>query len=225
VSVFASATALVAGHVGFPSPGTRDRLPLPISRPHTLRFSAAVGVRHQSPQEVTPSVEPAQVAGAAASQIRSERPVRITLPSGATMRVLPAATGRTGVLQVPDDIGSAGWWDGGSRVGDPYGPIVVAAHVDSFTQGIGKFAELLGMHPGQEVLLESPHLVQRFVVESAELVPKTSLATDSQAFAPGGDGRLVLITCGGTYDPDQGGYQDNMVVVASPEKAPRARHS
>lgn len=139
------------------------------------------------------------------------------------MRVLPAATGRTGVLLVPDDIGRAGWWDGSARIGDPFGSIVIAAHVDSFTQGIGKFAELLNMHQGDEVRLESADLRQTFRVASAHLEPKTSLAHDTRVFAQDGDERLVLLTCGGPYNPELGGYLDNMVVVANPEGSPQAR--
>jgi sortase (surface protein transpeptidase) len=138
------------------------------------------------------------------------------------MRVLPAATSPTGVLQVPEDIGRAGWWDGSSRIGDPYGSIVVAAHVDSFTQGIGKFAELLRMHPGDRVLLAASALRQTYQVVSARLEPKTSLATEAKVFDPGGLPRLVLITCGGPYNPDLGGYLDNMVVIATPEGLPQA---
>lgn len=32
--------------------------------------------------------------------------------------------------------------------------------------------------------------------------------------------RLTLISCGGVYDPDRGGYQDNVVVTAVPETPP-----
>ena len=160
------------------------------------------------------------MAGPAASQVTAQRPVAITLPSGVRMPVLPAATSQTGVLGVPVDIGRAGWWDGSSRIGDPYGSIVIAAHVDSFTQGVGKFAELLSMHAGDEIGLQSAGLRQTFRVVSAQLEPKSSLASDQRVFAGTGPARLVLITCGGPYEPDLGGYQDNMVVIAQPTAAP-----
>jgi hypothetical protein len=136
------------------------------------------------------------------------------------MPVLPAATDHTGVLQVPSNIDRAGWWDGGSRIGDPFGAIVVAAHVDSFTQGLGAFAELLNMRAGDEIRLDSASLRQSFRVVAAHLEPKSSLATDSRVFGAGGDYRLVLLTCGGSYDPSRGGYQDNMVIIASAVGAP-----
>jgi Sortase domain len=138
------------------------------------------------------------------------------------MAIRPAPTSGSGVLLVPDDIGKAGWWTGGSRLGDPYGSIVVAAHVDSFTQGVGQFAELLQIDQGDLVRLTSEDLRQQFRVVWAHLVPKTALADDAAAaFTPVGDGRLVLITCGGAYDPSLGGYQDNMVVIADPVGSPQ----
>ncbi len=37
-----------------------------------------------------------------------------------------------------------------------------------------------------------------------------------ELFAVDGPPRLTLISCGGYYDPDNGGYQDNVVVTAVP---------
>lgn len=195
-----------------------------VSQPQVSTITRAADTGdHHSGSYGRHQVTPAGIASPAASQVQSQRPVTITFPSGAHMRVLPATTDRTGVLLVPDDIGRAGWWDGSSRIGDPFGSIVVAGHVDSFTQGIGRFAELLDMHPGDEVRLESADLWQMFRVVSAQLEPKTSLTSDTRVFAHGGDERLVLITCGGRYVADLGGYLDNMVVIADPVGTPTAR--
>ncbi len=130
------------------------------------------------------------------------------------MAVDTSATAADGALAIPADVNRAGWWNGSARLGDPYGSIVVAAHVDSFAQGLGRFAELLGMQPGDRVRLAASGLSQRFKVVSAELVPKTSFGPS--VFASHAT-QLVLITCGGSYDPARGGYQDNMVVIAEPD--------
>lgn len=131
------------------------------------------------------------------------------------MAIDATATGPDGALEIPADVERAGWWDGSSRLGDPFGSVVVAAHVDSFTQGLGRFVELLGMKPGDVVSLRSRHLEQRFVVTSAHLVPKTAVTATSPLYDVSGRPRLVLITCGGDYSPETG-YADNMVVVARP---------
>lgn len=165
---------------------------------------------------------PAQIGRPAVSQVDSERPLTVTLASETTMRVRKSATAASGALSIPSDIKQAGWWDGSSRLGDPFGAIVVAAHVDSFTQGLGRFAELLSMKPGDVIRLSSARLRESFQVASAELVPKTSISATSRLFSAGGQSRLVLITCGGEYDPARGGYQSNMVVVAIAKSPVRA---
>ncbi len=169
-----------------------------------------------SAQRAVAPPTPARVGHAAPSQVVAERPLTVTLASGTTMRVRVSATAASGELEIPKNINEAGWWDGGSRLGDPYGTIVVAAHVDSFTQGLGRFAELLGVRPGDMLHLSSAHLSQGFRVVDARLVPKTSISAASDVFSGKGPARLVLITCGGEYDPALGGYQSNQIVAAVP---------
>ena len=172
----------------------------------------------------TPSVErhdratttgEAAVAGPAPSQVVAQRPTSIVLSSGTTVAVDSTATGPDGELEIPTDVRRAGWWDGSSRLGDPFGSVVVAAHVDSFSQGLGRFAELFSVRPGAEIWASSPGLAQRYEVRSAGLVAKSTVTAGADVFSVAGDPRLVLITCGGAYDPATG-YEDNLVVVAYP---------
>jgi len=157
----------------------------------------------------------ALVAAPAPSQVHAGRPIQITLPSGVAMHVDPSATGPDGVLQVPEDVRRAGWWDGSSRLGDPFGSIVIAAHVDSVTQGLGRFAELLGVRRGDAITLRSRELVRAYVVVHTALIPKSEVDADALIYSPSGPPRLVLITCGGDFAPETG-YADNMVVVSRP---------
>lgn len=138
------------------------------------------------------------------------------LPGGVVVPVDPVGTRRDGALELPGDIRRAGWWQGGSRLGDPFGAVVVAAHVDSVTQGVGPFAALLSMHAGDRLQVADRHRAWWFAVTSAAFVRRTSLNRTSPAFSPRGPARLVLITCGGPYDAAAGGYRDNVVVVARP---------
>jgi hypothetical protein len=138
------------------------------------------------------------------------------------MAIDATATGADGALEIPADIKRAGWWDGSSHLGDPFGSVVVAAHIDSFTQGLGRFVELLGMHRGDVVTIQSRHLEQRFVVTSAHLDPKAEVTATSSLYDVTGPARLVLITCGGDYSPETG-YADNMVVLAQPSGPPESR--
>jgi hypothetical protein len=188
---------------------------LQVSAPQAASVAGGMG-DGEGDQEAAP----ANVAGPAASQVVSERPRTIRLPSGTTMAVHRATTGRDGELMLPTNVNRAGWWDGASRLGDPYGAIVIAAHVDSFTQGLGRFAELLSMHPGDRVKVRSVNLRETFRVTSAKLVPKPLLTPRSYAYSGHGPSRLVLITCGGPFDAVNG-YHDNMVVSATPVFGPR----
>ncbi|MET0930972.1 MAG: class F sortase [Aeromicrobium sp.] len=173
-------------------------------------------VRGGSASPGAASVAPAGIGRQAPSQVPPQRPESVGLPSGADMPVDVAATGEDGVLDLPTDIDRAGWWDGGSRIGEPYGAIVLAAHVDSVTDGIGPFAELLEMRRGQRIRLEGAGSAQQFEVASVRLTPRASLSERASIFSVRGPLRLVLITCAGPFDADRGGYRDNLVVVATP---------
>ena len=67
---------------------------------------------------------PAEQRPATRASPEARRTVR--LPGGTTVRVRAVGTRRDGRLAVPDDVRTAGWWRGGSRVGDPFGAVDVA---------------------------------------------------------------------------------------------------
>ena len=169
------------------------------------------------------SAAPAVVAQHAASQVTPQRPRHVTLPSGRVMPVDVVGTGSDGALEIPVDVRRAGWWDGGSRLGDPFGSVVLAAHVDSFTQGLGPAVELLSARVGERVRLTTAHLSQDYRITSVRLVPRFDLRRRREVFSALGARRLALITCGGSYDRARGGYQDNVVVLARP-LGPLSRH-
>lgn len=142
-------------------------------------------------------------------------PRQVVLPGGAQASVLTATT-VDGQLQVPANAQHVGWWDGGAEAGDPYGAVVLAGHVDTKTEGLGFFARLLDVRPGEVVVLRGSGHVASYRVTSVASVRKDALATRSGAFDQAIDHRLVLITCTGAYDAGRGGYQDNLVVTAVP---------
>lgn len=152
----------------------------------------------------------------ASTVVVAEPPELLTLPSGGEMLVRPAGTSPQGLLDVPADIAQAGWWRGGAQLGDPFGSTLVAAHVDSRTQGLGPFAELLELPRGARVRLDSDHLSQTFEVRSRRLVPQGSLDREAWLFDVAGQRRLTLVTCAPPYDAARGGYQNLAVVIARP---------
>jgi hypothetical protein len=175
--------------------------------------------RATSPSTPAREVSPAE---RATSVPEPEAPSLAVLPSGRQVPVSTVGTTAAGTLAVPDDIDVAGWWRGGSRIGDPFGSVLVAAHVDSRTQGLGPFAELLTVTAGSRIRLESDGLRQAFEVRSRRLVPQGTLADDSWIFDAAGDLRLTLVTCAPPYDSSRGGYQNLAVVTARPLGPPEA---
>ena len=150
------------------------------------------------------TTSPAQVAKAAPSQVfvaPSETTCAPERDCGAGAR---AETGTDGVLRLPTDVRRAGWWDGSARLGDPLGSVIIAAHVDSLDQGLGVFAQLLSVRPGDDVVVGAGKLTQRFEVVRANLMPKTSLTASSPLYSAPSAARLVLITCGREFDPARG---------------------
>jgi hypothetical protein len=162
-----------------------------------------------------PPAAPARRAGS----VRPERPTRAVLPNGTTVAIRAVDSRPDGTLDVPSDIRVAGWWRGGSSLGDPFGSTLVAAHVDSFAQGLGPFASLLSVRPGQKVVLTSAHLRQSFAVTSLRLVPQGTLAHRHWIYAARGQRRLTLVTCAGPFVAHRGGYQNLAVVTATPTGA------
>ena len=179
--------------------------------------------RSAAPSSSAPSPQTVPPARRAASVPVAQAPAAATLPSGRSVPIRAAGTTPAGLLDVPADIDVAGWWRGSSRIGDPFGSILVAAHVDSRTQGLGPFAELLTLTPGARVVLTSPDLRQAFEVRSRRLVPQGSLVDDPWIFDVTGDARLTLVTCAPPYDAALGGYQNLAVVTAVPLGAPEPR--
>ncbi|WP_165355168.1 class F sortase [Nocardioides oleivorans] len=184
----------------------------------TAAPDVAAPARTSTSAAPAPSADPSSVAPAtrADTVVRPQVPSLVVLPGGRRVPVRAVGTTPAGLLAVPDDIDVAGWWRGGARIGDPFGSVLVAAHVDSTTQGLGPFAELLTAESGARLRVESAGLHQEFVIRERRLVPQGSLVDDSWIFDASGDLRLTLVTCAPPYDSSRGGYQNLAVVTALP---------
>ena len=209
------AVAGVLGAVGFGSaepasaaPAARALLPAPVVAPDVP--SPVPGVPGTSEEAPSASV------GRELPARPVFTPTTLVLPDGTAAPVAPVGLHPDGALVVPEDVNTVGWWTGGSRAGDPFGSVVVAGHVDSATRGIGVFAELKRLVPGQVVELASAAQRARYRIASATLVPQARLAQDAGIFRADGEPQLVLVTCGGPFDPARHRYQDNLVVIATP---------
>ena len=179
------------------------------------------------PDPATPgSPPPARRAGQAHPERRSFEPSTVTFADARdrdAAAVDPVDTQRDGALELPPDPARMGWWTGGSQAGAPYGSVVLAGHLDSVRFGIGFSALMAELDVGEEVVLSDADQAQTYVVSKRYLQPRASGTALAGLFSDSGAPRLVLITCGGTYDRDARAYSDNLVVEARPEGTPRRR--
>ena len=146
----------------------------------------------------------------------SPRPTRITVP-GLGIDAPVAAVGidlAKGELDVPVDIRRTGWWRDGAAPGDPNGAVLIGGHVDSARSDPGAFFRLKDASAGDRVQVVTAGGVKAYRVVSVRRMPKAALPTDIWSLK--GRARLVLVACGGAFDPAAGHYKDNIVVTAVP---------
>ena len=143
------------------------------------------------------------------------RPVRVVLSSvGIDAPVRPVGVAEDGQMQLPPDPRVMGWYRFGPAPGAD-GSVVVAGHLDSKRFGLGPLARLRDVEVGQpiEVTLAGG-ATSTYTVVAVERFDRQGLP--EELFSRQGPERLRVITCGGEYDPDAGGYQQNLVVTAAP---------
>lgn len=143
-------------------------------------------------------------------------PVELSLPGrGVIAPVVPVGTAPGGAMVIPDPPSTVGWWAPGPLVGAPTGAAVLAGHVDSADAGIGALAVLRDVELGEPVLVRGADGRElSYVVTARREYRKADLPLD--LFSGDGPPGLVLITCGGAFDPATGHYEDNVVVHAAP---------
>lgn len=182
------------------------------------------------PATTTPTpAPPAPVPGSSPTQLPGVReippvqpvavvpPVSVAIPTlGATARVVPTGVMPDGAAEIPEDVDLVGWYRFGPGPTSAEGSTVLIGHRDGRGQGRGVLYDLARVDPGDRVVVTvrggervAYRIVSREVFDK-EVVPLEEL------FSRNGPARLTLITCGGDYDRERGGYQSNVVVTAVP---------
>jgi len=143
------------------------------------------------------------------------RPLRVTV-GGIDYQapVRPVGVAADGQMELPPDPRVLGWYRFGPAPTER-GSTVLAGHLDSTEYGLGPLVRLREVEPGDVVEVvaadgtRSTYSVVRIARYDRQALP-------ARLFARTGPERLRLITCGGGYDADAGGYQRNLVVTAAP---------
>ncbi|WP_393059869.1 class F sortase [Streptomyces sp. LN549] len=163
---------------------------------------------HAAPRDGAVTVAPVGPAPAS-------RPVRVDIPAlGVSTPLVDLTLDGRGKLGVPDpaERNLAGWYRDGVTPGSP-GTAVVVAHVDTPT-GPAAFAGLDTLRPGATVdVRRTDRTVATFRIYAIEEFEKSDFPS-TRVYGPTKDAQLRLLTCGGAYDPDAGGYLSNVVAFA-----------
>lgn len=216
VTLLATGAAVLLAPAGAPAADSGVALPTrtvsaaPVVAPSVGPSSTLV----PAPSASGPVPEASQGRDAAARA--AFRPTGLALWSGRGAPVVPAGVRSDGSLVVPDDPAVVGWWTGGAQAGEAFGHVVIAGHIDDARLGIGILAELTRAKKDQIVTLTDGGQKVRYRVVSTRQIKKADLAKDPTIFAQDAQHRLVLITCGGRFDPVAHRYDDNLVVEAVP---------
>ena len=121
-----------------------------------------------------------------------------------------------GVMALPRDGRQVGWYRFGAAPGDAEGSAVLAGHVDTLDSGRGALADTRRLEVGDRLqVVRADGSTVDYAVTARVRVGKDALPVD-ELFVRDGAPRLVLITCGGAWDPDVRHYADNVVVTAEP---------
>ena len=185
----------------------------------------SIGERHATAAVPDPVTSPSAVVGRAPaiSVVQIERaslaypPVQVRIPAiDVDAPVIPVGLDDQRAVQIPEDIGTVGWYSLGVAPGSPVGSAVLVGHRDGRIDGRGALYDLARLVPGNRIAVtDSLGRPMLFEVVAREVVAKSVLPTDD-LFAVDGPARLTIITCGGVYERDNGGYQANVIITAVP---------
>jgi sortase (surface protein transpeptidase) len=144
-------------------------------------------------------------------------PARIELPSlGVDTAIVPVGVNSDGLMDIPPDVSTVGWYRFGPAPGAAAGSAVLSGHVDDHLQGVGVFGRIGDLGPGDAVrIVDEAGVTRAFSVLSREEWSKGEAPLD-RIFDRGGSSRLVLITCGGSFNSSTLGYDDNVAITAVP---------
>ena len=144
-------------------------------------------------------------------------PVRLKIPAiGVDTELQRLGREQDGTIEVPTgprEWEEAGWYEGGTRPGDP-GSAVILGHVDSRRDGPAVFFRLRELRRGDQIkVVRADGSTVRFSVDRTEQYPKSRFPTDD-VYYPTLSTELRLVTCGGEFDTSVGHYRSNVIVFA-----------
>ncbi|MFJ5707211.1 class F sortase [Streptomyces sp. NPDC093105] len=207
--VLTAAALLLAGARADRSAGTGDfgAAPTVTAAPETERSASPTPSR-------TAAVPVAPAAPApAASAVPAPR--ELVIPRlGLRAPIDPVGVAGDGQMEVPKDPDRVGWYRYSPAPGADRGSSVVVGHVDAKGLGLGVLFGLTEVRQGDRVrVARDDGTTLTYEVTARRTLGKAALVS-SAVFDRDGPAVLNLVTCAGPYLPDEGGYQNNLVVTA-----------
>jgi hypothetical protein len=118
-----------------------------------------------------------------------------------------------GQLEIPDET-EIGWYKYGATAGHP-GSTVLAAHVN-WKGSQGPFSQLGSVEPGDQIEVAlNDGTTRAYEVTERTMYGKLALPKE-RIWRNTGAEELVLITCGGEFNPEIRSFKSNIVVYAVP---------
>lgn len=156
-----------------------------------------------------------QNTGATATSAQAGAPTRLDLPAIGVAATVQPVDSVNGVLGVPDDIGRVGWWRHSALPGSATGTTVLDGHIDSAVDGEGALFHLGNVNPGDIITITTATGSLQYRVQARHVYVKAQ-GLPADLFTQEGPPRLVIISCGGTFDSAERSYRDNIAIYATP---------
>ena len=187
-----------------------------VTRRSALLACAAAGVAGCGGKDVAPAPSRAAAEGARSTRRpspgRPASPVHLAIPTlGVDTSLIRLGLNEDGTVEVPAAPERAGWFRLGTVPGYR-GSAVILGHVDS-VDGPAVFADLSTMRsPDRVQVVLSDDTLVTFEVTSVETYANADFPAERVYAGTSRVAALNLVTCGGEYDRERGGYQSNVVV-------------
>jgi len=190
-----------------------------------LLVTAAAGMAHNPrvpPDFGVPSAPNGRTLSSASSRpdvgppVVLEPPTALAIPALRVQATVVPVDSSGEILGVPADPAQVGWWTGSAPPGAASGTVVIDGHIDSATTGPGAFYQLADLLIDDLLIITTTTGDQRNYAVTGRRTYLKANGLPPDLFATTGPPRLVLITCGGSFDRSTGSYSHNIVVFATP---------
>lgn len=145
-------------------------------------------------------------------------PYKLVIPAiKVNVGVLGMGIADDGRMAVPNNYTEVGWYNLGSRPGE-VGSTVMGAHVDNGGSINGVFKNLKKLKTGDVIYVTDGDGDQYTYKVTAKKIYNYKTQVTDEVFGQDDKGRLNLITCYGTWLPQENTYNKRLVVFAELQK-------